>query len=292
MLKVSYHGGHSGELCDHATDTKELVLHSYLDAGFTHVGITEHLPPTDDKFLYPDEIEKKHSASFLNKRFAKYFYEKVPILKEQFGGKAEFLFGFETEYYGKDPLGSLERAINNYVPEIIVASVHHVNDIPIDFSKSIYKQAVNEVGSLDKLYQKYYDQQLELISFFSQFTNEFPVVLGHMDLVKVFSVSNQPKATIVELIERNISEAINCGLVFEVNARAFKKGLEEPYPSLDIISKIKKLGGKLTLGDDSHGANQVGLHYDKLEGIVDSLAVVENGSDGYCWHICHCEREK
>ena len=46
--------------------------------------------------------------------------------------------------------------------------------------------------------------------------------------------------------------------------RSYKKKLKVPYPSPEIVQKIKELGGKFTLGDDSHGPNEVALHYDEL----------------------------
>ena len=40
----------------------EDIIKQYIKLGFTKVGITEHIPPVSDKFLYPDEIEDKLSA--------------------------------------------------------------------------------------------------------------------------------------------------------------------------------------------------------------------------------------
>jgi len=52
---ISLHGGHSGEFCSHAKDDLEDILLRYMDLGFTRVGITEHIPPSREDFLYPDE---------------------------------------------------------------------------------------------------------------------------------------------------------------------------------------------------------------------------------------------
>lgn len=45
--------------------------------------------------------------------------------------------------------------------------------------------------------------------------------------------------------------------VFEVNSRALKKNLPDPYPQSDVLKIILEMGGKLTLADDSHGPLQV-----------------------------------
>jgi hypothetical protein len=53
---VSVHGGHSGDYCQHARDSLDDVVKAYHDRKFAWVGITEHMPPTRDSFLYPDYI--------------------------------------------------------------------------------------------------------------------------------------------------------------------------------------------------------------------------------------------
>ena len=52
---ISYHGGHSGEFCAHAQDQLEDVIRRYIELGFQTVGISEHMPPEEDRFVYDDE---------------------------------------------------------------------------------------------------------------------------------------------------------------------------------------------------------------------------------------------
>jgi histidinol-phosphatase (PHP family) len=288
MQRISYHGGHSGELCAHAQDTKELLIQSYIDRGFTHLGVTEHLAPASDAFLYPDETALGYDAAFLNQRLEKYFKQAAPRLRKKFGSQINLLLGFETEFYGEQPIKIIQEAISKYSPEIIVASIHHVKDIPVDFDKSSYQQAIETCGSLDRLYLEYYRHQLELIEFLTGYTSDIPIVLGHMDLIKIFSAEHKPSSEVFSQIEKNIGAAVTGGFAFEINARAFKKGLAEPYPGIDLIERIRNQGGRFTLGDDSHAVEEVGLYYDKLEnslaGKVETLAVVEkDGNSGYQW---------
>jgi histidinol-phosphatase (PHP family) len=62
------------------------------------------------------------------------------------------------------------------------------------------------------------------------------------------------------------------GLV-EVNSSGLRKGLNQPYPSRSVCEEYLKLGGKLTLSDDSHGVKQVGTNYMKVMEYLDSLGV-------------------
>jgi len=58
---------------------------------------------------------------------------------------------------------------------------------------------------------------------------------------------------------------VDYGALFEINSRAFKKNLPYAYPFLDILKVIKEYNGKFTISDDSHGPNDVGLHYANLK---------------------------
>ena len=182
-------------------------------------------------------------------------------LHARFGDDIQLFIGFETEYYGPNPCKRIEQAIERYKPDIVVGSIHHVDDIPIDFDRDTYQRAVEHCGGVEALYARYYDQQYELIRCLGNYTNSIPVILGHMDLIKIFKPAHTPSPDVWHKIKRNIELAISCNIIIEINARAFKKELREPYPNKKIIEYAIRAGGQVTLGDDSHGDDQIGLHY-------------------------------
>jgi histidinol-phosphatase (PHP family) len=57
-----------------------------------------------------------------------------------------------------------------------------------------------------------------------------------------------------------------------MNSRAWKKGLNG-YPFDDVLEYIIKNNGKLTVCDDSHGPNDVGLHYRELYARMKRLSI-------------------
>ena len=69
---VSVHGGHSGQFCGHAKDTLEEIVLAYIDQRYAWVGITEHMPPVSDAFVYPEEKGTVFNAGTLKERFADY----------------------------------------------------------------------------------------------------------------------------------------------------------------------------------------------------------------------------
>ena len=62
----------------------------------------------------------------------------------------------------------------------MVRSVHHVKDIPFDYSKAGDKEAADRCGGLDEMYAAYFDQQYEMIR------RQCHAWWGHLDIVRIF----------------------------------------------------------------------------------------------------------
>jgi len=252
---ISLHGGHSGEFCTHAENSLAEVVAAYEARGFSWVGITEHMPPPDNRFLFPDERAAGLTPRNLAQRFDRYI-AACRRLQEACAPNLKILVGFETETY----TGSIEFArklIEAYTPDLIVGSVHHVDDINFDFNKDQYKGAVQALGGIDALYRRYFDQQFEMI------TRLRPRVVGHFDLVRIFDPDYPERLRrpdISKRIDRNLSAVKELGLILDLNMRALYKGAKEPYPSRPILEKALSLNIPVVPGDDSHGVATVGKH--------------------------------
>lgn len=264
---ISYHGGHSSELCVHAPppDTKAQLIEAYINRGFSHFGIVEHLQPPDDRYLYPEEKSGGFTAKSLTERLDRFFAVERPRLLEavgsRYGDRVHLAIGFETEYYGPEPNIGLRSAIRRYRPDFIVASVHHVRDIPIDYSAEMFNRAVQFVGGIEALALEYFRAIRAQVAFLKEAF--VPVVIGHLDLIKLFAPGFRLSLAMEDEVRALVTEAAAAGFVFEINARAFKKGLTEPYPGPAILKLIAECGGLITFGDDSHAAAEVGLNLEK-----------------------------
>ena len=251
--RISLHGGHSGEFCMHAEDSLAAVVAAYETRGFSWVGITEHMPPLDDRFVFPDERAAGLTSLDLAQRFDRYM-TACRRLQESRAPNLKLLVGFETETY----TGAIEFArklIETYTPDFIVGSVHHVDDINFDFDKTHYHGAVRALGGIDALYHRYFDQQYEMI------TRLRPRVVGHFDLIRIFDPDYRKRLgrpDIFEKIVRNLSAVKELGLILDLNMRALCKGAQEPYPSRPILEKALEMNIPVVPGDDSHGVATVG----------------------------------
>jgi histidinol-phosphatase (PHP family) len=263
MMRVSLHGGHSGKFCDHARDTLAEIVAAYHAAGFQCVGLSEHMPPLNDDWLYPDEAELGRTAAWMLDRFARYVAEGRRLQRE-YAGRMRILVGMESEWYpgcGQWVAELRERFALDYV----VGSVHHVGGVCFDLSRDDYARAVQEAGGLVPLYAAYFDAQLEMLNRLN------PEVVGHFDLVRLHDpnyAGTLAEHEVQRRILRNLQSVRESGAVLDVNARALLKGQPEPYVCGPILQAAAALGVGCVFGDDAHGAGDVGFAYDRIEDML------------------------
>ena len=252
---VSIHGGHSGQFCNHASDTLEQVIQAYIDKGFAWVGITEHMPPPSDRFLYPEERQAGLDAHAMQARFARYM-EEVRRLKARYADRLEIFIGFETEACS----GAMEltRVLRDkYRPDYVLGGVHHVADIPFDYSREAYGQAVAASGGIEALYCRYFDLQHDLIQALR------PDVVAHFDLIRLFDDDYTRRLLapdVMQRIQRNLELVARLGLILDYNVAALRKGAPEPYLSEPILERARDMGIAVVPSDDSHGAGMAGAY--------------------------------
>jgi len=266
--QVSVHGGHSGQFCNHAQDTLEEIIKTYIEHGFFWVGITEHIPPVSDDFLYEEEIKAGLDAEKMYTRFGQYI-STCRELQRKYANQLEIFVGFETEFYSNtEPF--IQKLIAEFKPDYIVGSLHHVNDMSFDLSKEQYLEVAAQMGGLEALYYRYFDQQYEMINTLK------PQVIGHFDYIRLFDSEYQQRlrqSDIVERIRRNLRRIKELNLILDFNVSPFRKGAGEPNPTKSILLEARELGIPVVPGDDSHAISQVGLNIDKGIAILQELGL-------------------
>ena len=257
IARVSVHGGHSGQFCNHARDSLAAVVQAYVDAGFSWVGITEHMPPLDDSRRYPDEARDGLSAQNLQLQFSTYF-EECRRLQAAFANHIRIFTAFETETY-PGSVAWVRQLIGETRPDYIVGSVHHVGGTGIDYDREHYQRAVLQAGGLDRLYCEYFDTQYSMIRELE------PAVVGHFDLIRIFDGNYLETLQIPEVRIRwlrNLALIRSLDLIMDFNMRGFDKTAEQ-YPCMPVLEEALELGIAVVPGDDSHGVNSVGRNYER-----------------------------
>ncbi|MFH1154966.1 MAG: histidinol-phosphatase [Pseudomonadota bacterium] len=254
---ASIHGGHSGQFCLHATDSLEAIVLKYITTGFAWVGITEHMPPIDNRFRYPDQVAAGQDLTFLEQQFDEYMSE-LRRLKDKYAETITLLVGFETETLSGYE-SYIPALIQKYNPDYIVGSIHHVEDMGFDISPQGYESAALNLGGLDNLYCRFFDQQLCMLRTLE------PQVVGHFDLIRIFDNQYRDrilKKPIWDRIVRNLDFIRDKNLILDFNLRALNKGAQEPYIAGPILKLAREYGIRVAPGDDSHGTGDIGRHMD------------------------------
>ena len=268
---VSIHGGHSGQFCNHADDSLEQVIQSYIEKNFTWVGITEHIPPVSDRFLYPEEIRAGLDAKKMYRRFEQYVLT-CRQLQDRYRSQIQLFVGCELEFYD-GAAAFIRQLLDRFAFDYVVGSVHHVENIGFDHSTGLYRQAVDKTGSLENLYCAYFDAQLEMIRAFK------PQVVGHFDLIRIFDNEYKKRLALPSVagrVQRNLALIKDLNLTLDLNVRALSKGAKEPYPTRSILEQAVSMKIAIVPGDDSHGAKTAGLNIDAAIRILADMGVDTN----------------
>jgi histidinol-phosphatase (PHP family) len=266
MVWFSYHGGHSGEFCAHATSTLEEVVDTAIERGFTHYGLSEHCPRYRAQDLYPGE--EKLGIAGLAAAFEAYVVRALG-LRDARAGEIELFVGFETETLPPEGWLQAMMALRDAYPfDYIVGSVHDICGRWVDFSPADTAALTTDLGGPEALQIAYFDAVTDMVESLR------PDIVAHLDLVRKYEpagFSFSPRA--LRAIETTLEAIRTSGGVLDVNCAAFRNGYGPVYPLPQILERARAMGIRVTFGDDSHGAQTVGV------GLDQSLAAI--AASGY-----------
>jgi histidinol-phosphatase (PHP family) len=262
MVWFSFHGGHSGEFCRHAKGQLSAVVQAAIERGFTTYGLSEHAPRFEVAHLYPEETDL--TPTHLRDMFARYVQTAVE-LRDRHAKELEILIGFETEALPvadwADRMGEL-RASGPF--DYIVGSVHSIGDTWIDLNAETSERAARALGGWEALRCRYFEKLASLVTALK------PEVVGHVDLIRRFEPPEFQFSTEALARAQEVLEAVLAvGAAIEVNAAPARRGFGPVYPGPQILRRACEMRVPVTLGDDSHGPDAVGVG---LEACLSAIA--------------------
>lgn len=255
MVWFSYHGGHSGEFCGHAKGQLASVVEAAFERGFTTYGLSEHAPRFQREHLYPEEATL--TPSDLVDKFEGYV-RAASSLREEYAERLELLVGFETEALPVSTWAEVMQELRRFGSfDYIVGSVHSVGDTWIDFNPETSERAALACGGWEPLRHAYFDRLAELVGALA------PEVVGHVDLIRRFEEPDFAfSSASLQHAERVLEAALASGSAIEVNAAPARRGFGPVYPGPQILARAREMNVPVTLGDDSHGPEGVGVGLD------------------------------
>ncbi|MDP7484980.1 MAG: histidinol-phosphatase [Dehalococcoidia bacterium] len=254
--KISLHGGHSGDFCEHGHDTLRVMLDAAVEYGYSTFGVTAHAPANGKKFLYEEEKTAGLTYVELERTFSSYV-QTVNELATEFAGRLEVLRGAEVEVVPEASFAANAIKLKKtYSLDYLVGSVHWVDEMPFDTSQEDFDKAVANRGGLEPFLLRYYELLGEMIEQVK------PEIVGHFDLPRLYSdgASEHETAGVNRAINDALQKAKTAGCILDLNVSALPKGLSSPYPAPWIVKQAMELGVPFSFGDDSHSSAQVGAN--------------------------------
>jgi histidinol-phosphatase (PHP family) len=252
--KVSLHGGHSGEYCDHAQGTLREVLEAAVQQGYHTYGVSEHAPRLREDLLYDNERAMGWDLAKITADFERYAQD-IFGLAEEFSDRLIVLCGFEIEVVPEDRWLEIMRGYRNKYPfEYIVGSVHYLHEMNVDGTKDMFEKLLIKEGGLEPMAIHYYETVSEMVRAIK------PEVVAHLDLVRRNAPSNESVETpaIKAAAMKTLEVIREHGGILDLNTAGYRKGLIHPYPAPWLLQEAHKMDIGLCFGEDSHGPQDVG----------------------------------
>lgn len=253
--------------CPHgSSDQFEKYIKKALEVGVTEMTFTEHLPlPKNFKDPSPKNDSAMDEDDLLN------YFNELKILKEKYKHSVKINIGVEVDYiegYEEEIKEMLDK-YGEYIDDAIL-SVHMIKlenkYYLIDYSPEEFKNLINLLGSIEKVYYKYY-QTLKL-AINADLGIYKPKRIGHLNLIRKFNKIYPYDYSHMELLEELIKIIKAKGYELDFNVSGHRKEYcNEAYIDGYLLELVRKYDVNTVLGSDSHSYITVGdkmKEYDRL----------------------------
>ena len=208
-------------LCNHAIGTPIDYARAAFNQGCKYYGFSDHAPM---------DFDQKYRMSFKDMDDYK---ESIEMLKAEFKGKMEILFGYEVDYLP----GFIDERVMSSKVDYFIGSVHFLNGWGFDNPEFIGEYKNRDI---DQIYIDYFEAITDMARY-----GKFDIV-GHIDLIKVFNY--KPKKDIKIIASKALKEIKKSGMSVELNSAGLRKPVGEIYPGDEILEMMAQMGIDITLG--------------------------------------------
>ncbi len=231
-------------LCDGADSPEEMVI-SAISRGFDSLGFSGHSFMTYSDYIAEDRTEE--------------YKKEISRLKELYKDKIKIYMGLEVDMYSEPDMSGYD---------FLIGSVHYLKKgdeyLGFDRGQKMVEDLVNKhFGGNGMEYAKLYYKSLAELPKYGKFD-----IIGHFDLITKHSNN-------IEFFDETSKEYLDAAFeaadalvgkipFFEVNTGAIARGYRKtPYPSINIIKRLKELGFGVVITSDCHDKNMIDCYYDE-----------------------------
>ena len=262
-IRSSYHT-HS-HYCDGEGEIQE-VIEAAIAAGLTEVGISSHAPlPFETGWTMSPE------------RLADYVAE-VRELQRRYAGRIRVLLSAEIDYIpNADVVRFQEESIFPLGFDYFVGSVHFLGqpDQPRSYDD-------DEEGFVAILREEYDgDMSAMATEYYRRMQGVLTIpgvrIVGHLDRIKRWNAGKNyftgEEPWYRQAVEQTLRAIAASGHIVELNTSAWRRGFDEPYPSVAILERIHDLGIPVTVNSDSHTPAEVDRDFDRAAQLLQDLGI-------------------
>ena len=234
------HSTFSDGKCSAEENVLAAIRKNMISIGFSDHSYTEFDPDTFcmKKDVLPDYIAE------------------IRRLKEKYKDRIEVYLGMDLDGFS---------TLEDRTPfDYILGCCHYVRtpggNSSVDHDKGWQIDAVEKYfdGDYTAYSRAYYDGYVESV------VREKPDILGHFDLTTKFSMVNEEDPLYRKYTLEALLACLEVTPVIEMNTGAITRGYRSvPYPASYLLDEIKKHGGKIVLGADSHHIDHLTSYFDE-----------------------------
>jgi histidinol-phosphatase (PHP family) len=250
--------------CPHGTkDSFIEYIEKAISLGFEEISFTEHAPLPDG---FIDTTPTQDSAMSFEQLQA--YFAEIQIYKEKYKEKIKINCGLEVDYI-EGFEREIREALNNIGSKLddAILSVHFLKNGQkydcLDYSPQHFQQMIHEYGSIEKVYQKYYDTVEASIT--SDLGKYKPKRIGHISLVHKFQNRYPFQGDDMPMLKQLLKLIKKQGYSLDYNGAGTAKPLcREPYPPNWVVIEAINLNIPLVYGSDAHQAKELGQGIEQM----------------------------
>lgn len=250
--------------CPHGSNDRfEQYIEKAISSGFQEISFTEHAPlpngfndPTPQQDSGMDLIQLDPYISTITELKKEY----ASFIQINVGLEVDFIEGFELE---------TTKFLNKYGPYLddSILSVHFLKYQEeytcIDYSKEVYLDFAEKVGSVKNMYHLYYETVL--LSIKTDLGLYKPKRIGHPTLVHKFQLAHGLQIEDASSVHQVLDAMKQGGYELDLNSAGLSKAYcLQTYPPLAYLPYIKDIKLPFVFGSDAHVVVDLHQHYDKV----------------------------
>ncbi|HLS60070.1 MAG TPA: histidinol-phosphatase HisJ family protein [Virgibacillus sp.] len=242
---------HSNFSADCSVKMEDMV-NGAISKGLTEICFTEHID-----YEYPDK-------NFIFEFNLDEYDKKVKQLQHKYQDQIKIRKGVEI---GVQPhlLDRYKTLMDQETFDFVICSMHTTD------KKGLHAGDLFTDRTIDEAYRIYYDELLYCVKNFKQYN-----ILGHLDLVKRYTIDNPSTHHFREIISEIFKVIIPDGKGIELNTSGTRYGLPSGMPSKDILELYRQYGGELiTLGSDAHRESELAYEFKESLILLQSIGFKE-----------------